>query len=122
MSRLFSTDSVWNRPDVGSQPLGDEHLAQELAQEATSEIKQGIGPWIETSDDSTPIYSVGPDQRCVTVHLDVTETYGHHTPPCVRSGSAAGGCPSRRWVRCPSDAHPAVHELDVGILASAPRR
>jgi hypothetical protein len=76
LSGLFSANSVWNRPDVGSQPLGDPRLAQELTQEAQSEMKAGIGPWIETSDSSTPVYVVGPSQRCVPVHLDVTQAYG----------------------------------------------
>jgi hypothetical protein len=76
LSGLFSADSVWNRPDVASQPLGDQRLAQEFAQEAESELKQGIGPWIETDTDSTPVYMVRPDQRCVPVRLDVTQAYG----------------------------------------------
>jgi hypothetical protein len=76
VSGLFSANSIWNRPDVGSQPAGDQALAQELTQEAESEMKQGIGPWIETGDDSTPIYVVGADQRCVPVHLEVTQAYG----------------------------------------------
>jgi hypothetical protein len=76
LSGLFSANSVWNRPDVGSLPLGDPRLAQELTQEAQSEITEGIGPWIETSDSSTPVYVVGPSQRCVPVHLDVTQAYG----------------------------------------------
>jgi len=76
VSGLFSPDSVWNRPDVGQEPMGDQALAQVLSQEAQSEIKQGIGPWIETSTDSTPVYVVSADQKCVPVHLDVTEGYG----------------------------------------------
>ncbi len=67
----------------------------------TSEIKQGIGPWIETSDDSTPIYSVGPDQRCVTVHLDVTETYGH----TLRNAFARVPLPADARPAAGSDAH-----------------
>lgn len=76
VSGLFSPNSVWNRPDVAEEPLGDQTLAQELAQEAANEIKEGIGPWIETDTDSTPVYVVGADQKCVPVHLDVTEAYG----------------------------------------------
>jgi hypothetical protein len=76
LSGLFSSDSVWNRPDVASQPLGDQRLAQELTQEADSELKQQIGPWIQTANSSTPVYVVGPDQRCVPVRLDVTQAYG----------------------------------------------
>lgn len=72
VSGLFSPNSVWNRPDVAQQPMGDPVLAHELADEAESEIKQGIGPWIETNTDSTPVYTVGADQKCVSVHVDVT--------------------------------------------------
>jgi hypothetical protein len=76
LSGLFSADSVWNRADVAQQPLGDQHLAEELTHEAQSELKQRIGPWIQTDTYSTPVYVVGPTQRCVTVHLDVTQSYG----------------------------------------------
>jgi hypothetical protein len=76
LSGLFSPDSVWNRSDVADQSLGDQDLAQELTHEAETEIKQGIGPWIETSNSSTPVYVVGPQQRCVPVHLAVTQAYG----------------------------------------------
>lgn len=76
LSGLFSPDSVWNRSDIASQPLGDPRLARELAHEAASEMKDGIGPWIETSNSSTPVYLVGPDQRCVRVRLAVTQRYG----------------------------------------------
>jgi hypothetical protein len=96
VAALFAADSVWNRPDVGSQPLGDQRLAQELTQAAESEIKEGIGPWIETSNDSTPIYVVGPDQRCVRVHLGVTQAYGK----TLRTAFAR--------VPLPADAHPAA--------------
>ncbi len=96
MAGLFATDSVWNRPDAGSQPLGDQRLAQELTQQAESEIKEGIGPWIETSNDSTPIYVVGLHQRCVRVHLDVTQAYGK----TLRAAFAR--------VPLPADAHPAA--------------
>ena len=76
LTGLFSADSVWNRPDIANHPLGDQQLAQELTQEAETELKQGTGPWIETDTDSTPVYVVGPNQRCVPVHLDVTQAYG----------------------------------------------
>lgn len=77
VSGLFSPESVWNRPDVAQQPTGDPALAQELANEAESEIKQRIGPWIETTTDSTPVYVVGADHKCVSVRLDTTGTAAH---------------------------------------------
>jgi hypothetical protein len=98
---LFSPDSIWNRPDVGSQPLGDQRLAQELIQEAESEIKEGIGPWIETADDSTPIYVVGPSQRCVPVRLDVTQAYGK----TLRAAFARVPLPADAQPAAGSDAH-----------------
>ncbi len=96
LSGLFSADSVWNRADVAQQPLGDQRLAQDLTQEAQSELKQGIGPWIETDTDSTPVYVVGPNQRCVTVHLDVTQAYGKTLSTAFAR------------VPLPADAHPAA--------------
>ena len=97
VSGLFAANSVWNRADAGAEPLGNQHLAQELAQEADSEIKAGTGPWIETSASSTPVYVVGPNQRCVPVHLDVTEAYGkslknafEHVPLPTDARPAAG--------------------------------
>lgn len=93
---LFSADSVWNRPDAAQQPLGDQQVAQDLTHEAESELKQGIGPWIQTNTDSTPVYVVGPTQRCVTVHLDVTQAYGKTLSTAFAR------------VPLPADAHPAA--------------
>jgi hypothetical protein len=101
LSGLFSAQSVWNRPDVGTEPLGDQRLAQELAGEADSEIRTGIGPWIETSESSTPVYVVGPDQRCVPVHLDVTEAYGKS----LKSAFARVPLPTDARPAAGSDAH-----------------
>ena len=83
-------------PDVANEPLGDQRLAEELTQEAQSEMKAGIGPWIETSDSSTPVYVVGPSQRCVPVHLDVTQAYGKTLSSAFQR------------VPLPADAHPAA--------------
>ena len=70
LSGLFSSNSVWNRPDVGTAQLGNQRLAQELTQEADSEIRAGTGPWIETSESSTPVYVVGAASaacRCISM-------------------------------------------------------
>ena len=96
LSALFSSESVWNRPEVAQEPLGDQRLALELAQEAQTELKAGNGPWIETGNDSTPVYVVSPDQRCVRVALDVSQAYG-------RTLSSAFA-----RVPLPADAHPAA--------------
>ena len=96
VSGLFSPNSVWNRADVAQKPMGHQELARELAEDAESEMKEGIGPWIETSTDSTPVYVVGADQKCVPVHLDVSQAYG-------KTLSAAF-----ERVPLPSDARPAA--------------
>ena len=41
LSGLFSSNSVWNRPDAGTAQLGNQRLAQALIQEADSEIRAG---------------------------------------------------------------------------------
>ena len=72
MPRLFSPGSVWNAPLSPSAPLdaASATMSAGLAAQAASEYNAGIGPWIETSDGSTPIYVVGPNQPTVTVQLD----------------------------------------------------
>jgi hypothetical protein len=97
LTGLFSANSVWNRSDIASQPLGDQQLAQELTQEADSEMKEGIGPWIETDTDSTPVYAVGSAQRCVPVHL-------------VDAAQPNGQSLSKAFARVPlpDNAHPAA--------------
>jgi hypothetical protein len=74
--RLFAPDSVWNRPLPADAPAGDPHLADLFRSEIARQIRERIGPWIQTADYSTPLYTVGPRQRCVRVELDVTEPYG----------------------------------------------
>jgi hypothetical protein len=66
---------VWNRELRESITQAPE-LAARLAEEAKREIAKGTGPWIQTTSYSTPLYTVGPHQRCVRVKLDVTAEYG----------------------------------------------
>jgi hypothetical protein len=73
--RLFAPDSVWNRPLAPDAPLGDQRLADRFRAQIAREFAEGIGPWIQTTDSSTPLYTVGPDQRCVHVELDSTAPY-----------------------------------------------
>ena len=72
MPRLFSPASVWNEPLSSTAPLDRASAAMSavLAAEAAREYQSGIGPWIQTSSDSTPIYIVGAKQPTVTVRLD----------------------------------------------------
>ena len=74
--RLFAADSVWNQPLAPNAAAGDQTLAKTFRTEIEREIATGTGPWIQTSNFSTPLYTVGPAQRCVRVALDVTQAYG----------------------------------------------
>jgi hypothetical protein len=69
---LFAPDSVWNKPLASNAPLdpASHAMARGLAAQAARELALGIGPWIETNFDSTPIYRVPADQPTVRVQLD----------------------------------------------------
>jgi hypothetical protein len=76
--RLFSPTSIWNRPLAAGAPIdpGSGAMVSALSAEAANEEQIGTGPWIETTDDSTTIYRVGPDQPNVPVQLeDPTESW-----------------------------------------------
>jgi hypothetical protein len=73
--RLFAPNSVWNQPLPETTRI-DKALAKQLEAEAAKEIRNGTGPYIQTTKFSTPLYTVGPHQRCVRVKLDVTARYG----------------------------------------------
>jgi len=73
---LFSPESTWNQPVSANSGVGDAGMAAAFRAEIGREIQTGIGPWIQTTEYSTPLYTVGSAQRCVRVKLDVTATYG----------------------------------------------
>jgi hypothetical protein len=70
--RLFAPDSVWNAPLAEDAPQGDPRLVASLLREVRREIAAGIGPYIQTTTFSTPLYVVGDAQRCSRVTLDAT--------------------------------------------------
>jgi hypothetical protein len=71
-ARLFAPTSIWNQALSPNAALdrGSGAMAKALAAEAGTEERLGIGPWIETSFGSAPIYEVGPRQPTVRVQLD----------------------------------------------------
>lgn len=96
-ARLFASDSVWNRPLPPDAGDGDQRLTDAFRAEIAREIAAGIGPWIQTTDHSTPLYTVGPDQACVPVELDATAPYSRslrraflRVPLPARARPAAG--------------------------------
>ncbi len=75
---LFAPTSFWNErlaATTASDPSSTT-VVQALAAEVGAETQSRIGPWIATSNSSTPLYRVGPDEPHVRVHLDVQGTTG----------------------------------------------
>ena len=71
-ARLFAPTSIWNSPipvDAQIDPSSPA-LVSALDSDVSSELRSGIGPWIATTEASTPIYIVGSDQPDVRVRLD----------------------------------------------------
>lgn len=74
---LFAPDSVWNAqlsPDAGVDP-SSARLMRRLMGEVASELRAQRGPWIETAEDSTPIYRVPADEPQVPVKLENSEPW-----------------------------------------------
>jgi hypothetical protein len=69
--RFFSTSSFWNAPLPADAPLDEqsEALSERLRSEAEKEVSAGTGPWIETQDYTTTVYTVGADQPTAKVEL-----------------------------------------------------
>jgi hypothetical protein len=70
--QLFSPTSFWNAPLPSDAPVDPESpaLVAELDKLVTAEVERKYGPWISTTEFSTPIYTVPADQPTVRVALD----------------------------------------------------
>ena len=75
---LFAPTSFWNARLPATAPVdaNSTALVAALAAEAQREMQARIGPWIATTNSSTPLYRVGPSQAHVRVQLDVEGTPG----------------------------------------------
>jgi hypothetical protein len=74
-TRLFATTSFWNRSVSGEAiDPSSAALVRSLAAEAGREEESGIGPWIATTEASTPLYRVGKNQPRVRVRLEAQGT------------------------------------------------
>jgi hypothetical protein len=68
----FAPDSFWNASladDAAIDP-NSRAMVDGLVREVESELARGYGPWINTEQYSTPIYTVAADQPTVHVSLD----------------------------------------------------
>jgi hypothetical protein len=70
--RLFATTSVWNSPLPPGEPLDPASgtLVKTLTNIVAANLSARAGPWIQTSDSSTPLYQVAADQPTSRVQLD----------------------------------------------------
>jgi hypothetical protein len=77
-ARPFAPNSVWNRPLPDDAPLdpSSRAIVGSFVADIARQRRAGIGPWIETTDSSSPVYTVPRNQRRVRVVLDVTQPYG----------------------------------------------
>jgi hypothetical protein len=106
LPRFFAPDSVWNAPLAADAPLDPNSAALTGAfrAEIASEIATRTGPWIATTEYSTPVYTVPADQPCVRVTLD--QTYG--AP--LKSAFASVPLPDNARPAAGTDAHLTVHQ------------
>jgi hypothetical protein len=97
-TRLFSPDSVWNAPLARNAPLDFRSglLSGVFAAEIARERTLRIGPWIETTSSSTPVYTVSRTQRTVRVSLEGAAPYRRSLRRAFRA------------VPLPGDARPAA--------------
>jgi hypothetical protein len=69
--QLFSPTSFWNRRLSADSAIDSSSaaLVAALATEVAAEQQSGSGPWLATSETSTPLYRVKRSQRRVRVEL-----------------------------------------------------
>ena len=70
-SPFFAANSVWNRPLAANAPIDARSRA--LVAELNRELNGPEIPWINTTEWSVPIYTVGPSQPTTRVTLSGTQ-------------------------------------------------
>jgi hypothetical protein len=95
--RPFAPDSVWNRALAADAPLDPRsaELSTAFVADIAAQQQRRTGPWIQTTDSSTPVYTVRRDQRRTRVVLDVRQRYARTLQRAFRA------------VPLPADARPA---------------
>jgi len=67
--RFFSSTSFWNEPVPADAPLDPSSAAVvgALGEEVAAEQQSRVGPWINTTEYSVPVYTVPADQPTVLI-------------------------------------------------------
>ena len=103
--KLFSGTSFWNAPLPDHAPLAANSagLVAALDGELQKEISGNHGPWINTTQYSVPVYTVGPTVPAVRVTLD---SYA----PQLQADLAAVPIPASAQAAAGSDAQIVIYQ------------
>jgi hypothetical protein len=100
--RPFAPDSIWNQPLPARTPLSARSAT--YVRELRSQVARA-GSYLNTYAFSTPVYTVGANQRTVTVRLDDTN---NPTGPELRQSWLKVPVPARARPAVGSDGHMVV--------------
>jgi hypothetical protein len=111
--RFFSPDSFWNRPLEPHHPIArsSRGIVTALEDEVNREIGAGVGPWINTTSYSVPIYTVPRRMPTVPVHL-----VSPYRVVALRRAFAAVPLPSDAEPAAGNDAHLVVWQPSTDQL------
>jgi len=104
--RPFAASSLWNTPlppDATLDPASARLVAR-LGQLVESDRARRAGPWINTTQFSTPVYTVAPDQTKVRVKVDSDLD----APPALQEAFDSVPIPSDARPAAGSDGHMAI--------------
>jgi hypothetical protein len=112
--RFFSPTSFWNArlPDDAAVDPDSPRLVKQFVAEIDRQKTQRIGPWIETTRYSTPVYVVGRRQAEVPVELD-TGPWGKSLEAAFASGVPI---PKRARPAAGTDGHMTVYQPSTDRL------
>jgi hypothetical protein len=105
--RLFSPSSVWNRvvPARAKLAPNSRGVTGYLDAFVKSSLTEGIGPWINTTDYSTPIYTVPSNQPTVPVQFSYSTpalNQAFEAVPIPRGAQPAAGTDAQMTIYQPS--------------------
>ena len=106
---LFAASSFWNKPLPAAAPIdpSSKQLVTALAVEIGRERARGDGPWIQTHETSTPLYTVPADQGTVPVRLDMPARPSNAS---LRSALSAVPIPAGARPAAGTDRHMTVYQ------------
>ena len=110
-TRLFAPTGVWNAPIPVGAPLAADsaRLSAALADERRKEAVVKSGPWINTTEWSVAVYTVGAKVPPVRVQLD-------NYSPALANNFAAVPIPANATPAGGGDRHLAIHQPATDTL------